>query len=1572
MGRLGDMTNRASEKAAKAMEKIVSAAEEASEALENTGEASEKAGKKIEDTGKKTKTAGAKAKESAKNIDEFTKALKGLVDAANRISGAAGKIEGLIYGDPNKKGRKSIYESVAKESSSAVKILGENAKQSVKIQEDYAKKQEAAYRRRETQLDKYNKALEKKYSERALLIKENEPRATYAETILAGTSKNLTPAQQSRINSAIKQLRSGEIPYSVFSQKAGRFSKLYSEELKKGTLVDYSSLSDTARANLYAKNRQIASKERIERQKDATARKDIERKAEKDRLDQAEKARVNDEKIARQTLLDNEKFQSSERRQNEKHRQQMETETARTEKANEDAARASAKRVKQEADTADKIDKVRDNFEKRQAARIFNQQKLARNRDAQSVLYGRFGDVLIGEDDLETNLQRRADNAINRVTQTLRNLQEFAERGGHHGTVGQEETALRQVEALKKAVYETAKEQKYLNSEEGKFAQTLERTVEDSKKLQSSVNRIHTAFGQLASSTSAFRAVATQLRQTMMHIAQPAIQIIQGISSQAFKSSLDAMKRLELSEIGFENFFGKYAVSSIMANVKQNALLSPMSAAQLASYVSQIAPLSNGNSTLATNAAMGVAKMIQYSGSDVTTEMEYVVRNLRDVIAKNKATTIDIRQFNRAMPALKKVLQEMGLEEFLKDGEISINKENASQLLQAFARINESEGVGDIFNKTSETIAGLMERMEEQMQFLIIDVANFSGLTRFIKDTIHEILESSDSIISDIKMSLQFIGNNIMRWFKSRDWEAVAAAFSEALDIVWNALKEAAETLRQALGGFDWQTTLKNFAKLLGEFVKGIANSYSWMLGIANTVSQSGVLGSGVLQIGAKAMGFMSGNAGILITGALRSFGNAMGVLNQAIGVMIRSLELWHKKILIQINTIGSFTEAINIVTQSSTILAESFNKLTATMGMSLEQLEQEALARRAAKNSAAAQAMQGRMLQAHAGDTAEEQAILAANGQVVFGKNQKKKGGLLGPSSTGEGTRLFEIISKAFSGVMAGVLTGTLSSIATEWMARLFTNDAVNQRMAGNTVGSIAGFTVGGAKIGSIFAPGAGTIIGGILGSIGGIIKSAFEAIGIEDQRRQEEVNEVKERVSQGDYLRDLLKATRDGNTITDNDFDTLNSALVKQANNFNAAFPNGTAQMLKDYLSQTVVNGKNIHDAVVESGKKFEEQGDNLWALIEKGDIEGANEYANVLYENAGYTSAQIAAMIIRGAEKSGWTNENGQISDLLLQWGNVQDKLGKDLTYSYIQQLQEQAKTDKGAKATLDGIREQLLTLWQDLGMDLTKDTNLSTEEKKDYARKFAEEAVHMLFGEEVKDAGIFTKLFGIAGVEDAEATFGLKLTEEQAQQMTEMADFYGLNGDNIGMWFNSNSNVQSTFEKWLATINAAVVASAVSEFKQLQEITKELGAANTNLREIRTKIRNGTATESTGPSRRGTRWEGMANGGVVHKAAGGPIRGVDVVPAMLQPGEYIVRKSTVDRIGLTTLNALNTGNVGYFARAFGRQNIYGDYSNARTWNTTSNDNRKSINNIVKVYNNSRGSSLNRYYSLANRLA
>jgi hypothetical protein len=54
--------------------------------------------------------------------------------------------------------------------------------------------------------------------------------------------------------------------------------------------------------------------------------------------------------------------------------------------------------------------------------------------------------------------------------------------------------------------------------------------------------------------------------------------------------------------------------------------------------------------------------------------------------------------------------------------------------------------------------------------------------------------------------------------------------------------------------------------------------------------------------------------------------------------------------------------------------------------------------------------------------------------------------------------------------------------------------------------------------------------------------------------------------------------------------------------------------------------------------------------------------------------------------------------------------------------------------------------------------------------------------------------------------------------------------------------------------------------------------------------------------------------MATGGPVYSADGGSIfkpKGTDTVPAMLTPGEYVVKKSAVDKYGQDTLSAINNG-------------------------------------------------------------
>ena len=78
------------------------------------------------------------------------------------------------------------------------------------------------------------------------------------------------------------------------------------------------------------------------------------------------------------------------------------------------------------------------------------------------------------------------------------------------------------------------------------------------------------------------------------------------------------------------------------------------------------------------------------------------------------------------------------------------------------------------------------------------------------------------------------------------------------------------------------------------------------------------------------------------------------------------------------------------------------------------------------------------------------------------------------------------------------------------------------------------------------------------------------------------------------------------------------------------------------------------------------------------------------------------------------------------------------------------------------------------------------------------------------------------------------------------------------------------------------------------------------------------------------------EGAFRGGLIYRAGGGSIfqpKGTDTVPAMLTPGEYVIKKSSVDKIGKENLDAINNG---YFAKGgpvgyyqFGGRSSFGSY-------------------------------------------
>jgi TP901 family phage tail tape measure protein len=76
-------------------------------------------------------------------------------------------------------------------------------------------------------------------------------------------------------------------------------------------------------------------------------------------------------------------------------------------------------------------------------------------------------------------------------------------------------------------------------------------------------------------------------------------------------------------------------------------------------------------------------------------------------------------------------------------------------------------------------------------------------------------------------------------------------------------------------------------------------------------------------------------------------------------------------------------------------------------------------------------------------------------------------------------------------------------------------------------------------------------------------------------------------------------------------------------------------------------------------------------------------------------------------------------------------------------------------------------------------------------------------------------------------------------------------------------------------------------------------------------VDTKALKPTITIGGAPA--GYRPGGLSSGGLVPKyfAAGGFARGTDTVPAMLTPGEFVVRKFAVDKFGLNNLKSINNG-------------------------------------------------------------
>lgn len=373
-------------------------------------------------------------------------------------------------------------------------------------------------------------------------------------------------------------------------------------------------------------------------------------------------------------------------------------------------------------------------------------------------------------------------------------------------------------------------------------------------KLSSVVQNSVQAFASIQTFAHRITSVLTSFSRTVLFRISSQVRSLVNESTAAFKS-------LEVSLIGFRNFFGEENTDRLYQRIKSIAARAPgLATTDLADYVRQIAPVSGHNADLALNASLGMLKTIQYGGASGSTEMEYVIKNIRDVLAKGKATAIDIRQFNRAMPILEEVLASVGQSQLLKDGVLTINKDNVDTILTAFAALNTSNqsAVKDIFNQMNQTLSGQWEQFREQFTTNLMEALRGSQVYGGVQNLLSQVNEG-EYVNSGLRKLQEALTNFIdsINWFKV---QRIATEILDGFKIIGEGFRDAFDNIRRTLGVVETKSIIKSFAGWIADIIRGMSEGVAQVIRFVQHLEKTGIM-----NIISKAIGWF-GSIGASLT----------------------------------------------------------------------------------------------------------------------------------------------------------------------------------------------------------------------------------------------------------------------------------------------------------------------------------------------------------------------------------------------------------------------------------------------------------------------------------------------------------------------------------------------------------------------------------------------------------------------------------------------------------------------------------------------------------------------------------
>lgn len=392
-------------------------------------------------------------------------------------------------------------------------------------------------------------------------------------------------------------------------------------------------------------------------------------------------------------------------------------------------------------------------------------------------------------------------------------------------------------------------------------------------------------------------AVFQQIQGFAYNIGQYVTNFVQSITNQlipAAKSLIqqgfESASKFEDARIAYKLFFPDENPDDIVKKIEERAIANPVfDATDLSKYVSQLAPLAEGDSQLAIDAIEGIAAMLKASGQDVSTYMQRLVTNTQQIVSTGKATARDWNEFLRATPVFEQVLAEVTpeLRSKLGQDDAEITKNDTAQLMHALQLVRHSSSIANVLDETAKNFTSLVQQLRESMQKTMKNVVTNSGLYGLAK----KFLGESDRLGELLRRYFTPIIDKLVEVVSKTRIEDLIDIVNDVVHAIKDMVVDILEMFGVDTGSLNIskiRSIINRIVKFITEFIKG------WAQGIKNTIE----FAQGVMKfLGKKPedlsmiLGWLASPMGNMISRGL----NALSGASQLIANVASGLKEFYK-----------------------------------------------------------------------------------------------------------------------------------------------------------------------------------------------------------------------------------------------------------------------------------------------------------------------------------------------------------------------------------------------------------------------------------------------------------------------------------------------------------------------------------------------------------------------------------------------------------------------------------------------------------------------------------------------------